>query len=269
MGIVNLTDDSFYSASRCMETGTAVSHITKMMEEGASIVDLGACSTRPGATIVDVEEEWRRLEPVLRWIRSSCPEIKVSIDTFRSEIVARAYELIGDFTVNDISAGEDDVSMLDTVGRLKLRYIAMHKRGTPETMQSMTDYGDVVKEVADYFVNFSIKAAEYGIREWVLDPGFGFAKTLEQNYELLRGLGDVYESVLCRCDGRMDSMAPSGLLVGVSRKSMIYKLLGITPEMSLPATQVIHLYALQQGADILRVHDVSEAFRTVTIWRNM
>lgn len=269
MGIVNLTDDSFYGRSRCMKVDTAVSHMTNMIEEGASIIDLGACSTRPGAVVVDVEEEWRRLEPVLRWIAGNSPEIKVSIDTFRSGIVSRAYEMIGDFIVNDISAGEDDADMLDVAGRLKLRYIAMHKRGNPETMQSMTDYEDVSREVADYFKNFSVKAAEHGIHDWVLDPGFGFAKTLDQNYQLLRDLGNVYESVVCHSDDKYESTPPSGLLVGVSRKSMIYELLGITPEMSLPATQVVHLYALQQGADMLRVHDVAEAVRTIAIWKNI
>ena len=256
MGIVNLTDDSYFSASRCASPSQAVTLASRMIEEGATILDFGACSTRPGAEAVGAEEEWRRLRPALEAVRKEFPVVRISVDTYWSDVVRRAYDAIGDFIVNDISAGEDDPQMLPLVGRLGLTYVAMHKRGTPQTMQSMTDYEDVTSEVADYFSDFSDRAGQSGVRDWILDPGFGFAKTLEQNYQLMRDLS------------RFKAFSPSRkLLVGVSRKSMVYRLLGITPEESLPATQVLHLHALQNGADILRVHDVEQAVQTVSLYR--
>ena len=254
MGIINLTDDSYFSDSRCAGVDDAVKRAGKMLEEGADIIDIGACSTRPGARPVGAELEWNRLEPVLKALRLAYPEARISIDTYWSEVVRRAYDLIGNFIVNDISAGEDDPEMLPLVGQLGLPYIAMHKRGNPETMQSLTDYGNVVSDVLTFFKHFAEKATKYGVKEWIIDPGFGFAKTLEQNYQLLAGL-EVFQE--CRCP----------VLVGVSRKSMIYKFLGISPEESLPATQVLHFKALQNGADILRVHDVSEAVQVVKLYR--
>lgn len=256
MGIVNLTDDSYFSASRCASPSQALSLASRLVDEGASILDFGACSTRPGSEAVGAEEEWRRLRPVLEAVRKEFPDVRISVDTYWSDVVRRAYDAIGDFIVNDISAGEDDPQMLPLVGRLGLTYVAMHKRGTPQTMQSMTDYEDVTTEVADYFSDFSDRAGQSGVRDWILDPGFGFAKTLEQNYQLMRDLS------------RFKAFSPSRkLLVGVSRKSMVYRLLGITPEESLPATQVLHLHALQNGADILRVHDVEQAVQTVSLYR--
>lgn len=256
MGIVNLTDDSYFSASRCASPSQAVALASRLVDEGASILDFGACSTRPGAEAVGAEEEWRRLRPALETVRKEFPDVRISVDTYWSDVVRRAYDAIGDFIVNDISAGEDDPQMLPLVGRLGLTYVAMHKRGTPQTMQSMTDYEDVTSEVADYFSDFSDRAGQSGVRDWILDPGFGFAKTLEQNYQLMRDLS------------RFKAFSPSRkLLVGVSRKSMVYRLLGITPEESLPATQVLHLHALQNGADILRVHDVEQAVQTVSLYR--
>ena len=256
MGIVNLTDDSYFSASRCASPSQAVALASRLVDEGASILDFGACSTRPGAEAVGAEEEWRRLRPALETVRKEFPDVRISVDTYWSDVVRRAYDAIGDFIVNDISAGEDDPQMLPLVGRLGLTYVAMHKRGTPQTMQSMTDYEDVTSEIADYFSDFSDRAGQSGVRDWILDPGFGFAKTLEQNYQLMRDLS------------RFKAFSPSRkLLVGVSRKSMVYRLLGITPEESLPATQVLHLHALQNGADILRVHDVEQAVQTVSLYR--
>ena len=256
MGIVNLTDDSYFSASRCASPSQAVKLASRLVDEGASILDFGACSTRPGAEPVGAEEEWRRLRPALETVRKEFPDVRISVDTYWSDVVRRAYDAIGDFIVNDISAGEDDPQMLPLVGRLRLTYVAMHKRGTPQTMQSMTDYEDVTTEVADYFSDFSDRAGQSGVRDWILDPGFGFAKTMEQNYQLMRDLS------------RFKASFPSRkLLVGVSRKSMVYRLLGITPEESLPATQVLHLHALQNGADILRVHDVEQAVQTVSLYR--
>ena len=295
MGIVNLTQDSFYAGSRTAATD-ALSRAQQMWADGATVVDLGACSTRPGAPQPSLEEEWARLEPALREMAGNClpgtcapphmgrgrgpldvrsqsgrdrqwegPERAkrtefpgrqlpaISIDTYRSEIVRRAYEVIGQFMVNDISAGQLDPRMLETVGRLGLPYVAMHMRGTPETMQQFTQYKDLLEDIKAYFQDFALKAADAGIADWLLDPGFGFSKTLEQNWELLRRLAELQEL------GRP-------ILVGVSRKSMLYKALGITPEEAMPATQVVQYAALERGARWLRVHDVAEAARTVRLW---
>lgn len=256
MGIVNLTDDSFYAGSRCSDTAQVLAKVGRFISEGATIIDFGACSTRPGALPVGPDCEWERLEPVLSAVRKAYPEVQISVDTYWADVVRRTYDLIGDFIVNDISAGETDSAMLPLVGSLGLRYIAMHMRGTPENMQLLTDYSDVTDNVLTFFKQFEEKALKNGIDDWILDPGFGFAKTIEQNYQLL---------------SRLDSLKTVGrpLLVGVSRKSMVYKLLGISPEEALAPTQVLHYKALCQGADILRVHDVAEAARTVEIYRNL
>lgn len=254
MGIVNLTDDSFFQDSRCQSANKALERIASFLEQGASIIDLGACSTRPGSEPVGAEEEWRRLEPVLRLLKNEFPNIHLSVDTYWSAVVERTYDLMGPFMVNDISSGEDDPLMLQIVGRLGLQYVAMHKRGTPGNMSELTDYDDVTEDVLGYFNEFSSKAGSHGIKDWILDPGFGFAKTLDQNYELLRNLDKF------KASGRR-------ILVGLSRKSMIYRKFNISPEDSLPSTQVLHLKALQNGADILRVHDVAEAARTVSLYR--
>lgn len=259
MGIVNLTGDSYFAPSRCLGTdgmpdiGRTVETVGKMLSEGADIIDIGACSTRPGSVPVGEEEEWRRLAPVLKAVKEAFPDAAVSIDTWWSSVARKACDLIGDFIVNDISAGEDDPDMLRTVGELGLGYVAMHKRGTPSTMQDLCNYADVTGEVLLYFRQFAERADRAGIRDWILDPGFGFAKTVDQNWQLLREL---------------DRLKAPGhkILVGVSRKSMIYRLFGITPEESLPQTQVLHLAALERGADILRVHDVAEAARTVAAY---
>ena len=262
MGIVNITDDSYFAASRCLgadgrpEADKVLSRIGMMLDEGADIIDIGACSTRPGSEPVGEDTEWERLEPVLEAVRKKFPHARISIDTYWSSVVRKAYELIGPFIVNDISAGEDDLQMLPTVGRLGLEYVAMHKKGTPQTMQHLCSYQDVTAEIIGYFREFAVKAEKAGIRDWILDPGFGFAKTIDQNYSLLADL-EQFTGLGHR------------ILVGVSRKSMIYKLLGITPEESLPQTQVLHLAALERGADILRVHDVAEAVRTVRVYRQL
>ncbi|MCM1501731.1 MAG: dihydropteroate synthase [Bacteroidales bacterium] len=264
MGIVNITDNSYFASSRCLsDDGKAdisriVERTGRMIDEGATIIDIGACSTRPGSEPVGEAEEWRRLAPALEAIRNAFPDIKISIDTWWSSVVENAYSLIGPFIVNDISSGEDDPKMLETAGRLGLEYIAMHKRGTPKTMQGMCGYSDVTEEVLQYFCEFSSKAEKAGIDGWIIDPGFGFAKTIEQNYQLMREL-ERFSEPICGTRHRV--------LAGVSRKSMIFRLLDITPEESLPQTQVLHLAALQNGADILRVHDVAEAVRTVKLYR--
>ena len=254
LGIVNLTDDSYYAPSRAASCEAFMNRVRQMAAEGADIIDIGACSTRPGSQPVGAEEEWRRLEPALQALRGEFPELPVSIDTYWAPVVEKTYDLIGPFMVNDISAGAYDAEMLPLVGRLGLPYIAMHLRGTPETMQSMTDYPQgVTAEVLRYFKAFAKKAAKAGVWDWILDPGFGFAKTVEQNWTLLEEL-DILQ------------VLQMPILVGISRKSMIYKRFGITPEESLPATQVAHYMALQRGATYLRVHDVAEARRTVSIF---
>ena len=256
LGIVNLTDDSYYAASRAASGEAFLNRVRQMVAEGADWIDIGACSTRPGAQPVGADEEWRRLEPALQALRLAFPDAHVSIDTYWSSVVERAYDLIGPFMVNDISAGAYDAAMLPLAGRLGLPYIAMHMRGTPETMQSLTDYPKgVTAEVERYFRAFAKRAAKAGVTDWILDPGFGFAKTVEQNWTLLEELD------------RLQSLQMP-ILVGISRKSMIYKRFGITPEESLPATQVAHYMALQRGATWLRVHDVAEARRTEAIWRD-
>ncbi len=256
MGIVNLTDDSYYAGSRCASASDVLSLVDSHIKGGASVIDLGACSSRPGSAPVGPAEEWRRLKPALELIRREFPSIGISIDTYHAAVVEKVHDLIGLFIVNDISAGEDDPLMLGTVGRLGLPYIAMHKRGDSMTMQSLTDYEDVTEEVSRYFMEFSEKAESCGISDWIIDPGFGFAKTVEQNYELLRNLRRL-----------KDVPGDRRILVGISRKSMIYKPLGITPEEALPATQALHLAALQNGADLLRVHDAKEACQTVSLYR--
>ena len=256
MGIVNITPDSFYSGSRNMTPDgkilidRVVERVADMIEKGAGYIDVGACSTRPGSESVDAENEWKRLKAVLRPIREAVPQgVKISIDTFRRDIIARTLDEIGEVTVNDISAGEDDPMMLGEVAANSLEYIAMHKKGIPSDMQSKCDYGNgVTAAVMDYFREFALKADSLGIRDWILDPGFGFAKTVEQNYELLDHLAEF------QAFGRP-------VLVGISRKSMIYKPLGLTPEAPevLTRTTELHRRAIASGASILRVHDVAEA----------
>ena len=260
MGIVNLTDDSYFAESRCVDVHAAFERVGLLISEGADIIDIGACSTRPGSLPVGADEEWRRLEPVLKAVREKYPDVRISIDTYWSCVVEKAYDMIGPFIVNDVSAGEDDPMMLSVVGRLGLTYIAMHKRGTPEIMQMNTGYDDLISDIVDYFKIFSEKAEKWGIRNWILDPGFGFSKTIDQNYNLLRCLS-AFDRVL---DHQGE---PVKVLVGLSRKSMIYKYLDIAPEDALPATQVLHFAALQNGASILRVHDVADAKRTIKLYK--
>ncbi|MBO5919405.1 MAG: dihydropteroate synthase [Bacteroidales bacterium] len=262
MGIINVNNESFFSGSRLTAAQEVLSRIGQMVSQGASIVDLGACSTRPGSTPVSLEQEWEYLKGVLELVaRENLSGVKISIDTFRSDIVRRAYDIIGEFIVNDISAGEDDPYMLSTVGELGLPYIAMHKRGTPSTMQQMCDYpSGVVEEVVRYFKSFERRAAACGIKEYIMDPGFGFAKNMEQNYTLFKGMPQM--------KGEVAEFAgvERKLLVGISRKGMIWKPLGITPDEALAGTCAMNLQALLLGADILRVHDVAEAVQCVKLW---
>lgn len=262
MGIINVNNESFYSGSRYTAAREVVCRIEEMASLGASIVDLGACSTRPGSTPVSLEQEWEYLKGVLELVaRENLSGVKISIDTFRSDIVRRAHDIVGEFIVNDISAGEDDPCMLSTVGELGLPYIAMHKRGTPSTMQQMCDYPNgVVEAVTDYFKDFEARAAACGIKEYIMDPGFGFAKNMEQNYTLFKGMPQM-KSEIAGFAG-----VERKLLVGISRKGMIWKPLGITPDEALAGTCAMNLQALLLGADIIRVHDVAEAVQCVKLW---
>ena len=255
MAIVNATPDSFYSLSRTQSHDAVAERVRQVIEEGATIIDIGGYSSRPDADDVSVEEEWQRVDMALSATREVTSEVAVSIDTFRSEIVRRAYEKYGEIIVNDISGGLGDAEMLATVAKLELPYIAMHMRGTPQTMQQQAQYSDVVTEVANELQERLTAIENAGIdrKRVALDPGFGFAKTVEQNYELLAGLHKL-------------KVLEQPILVGVSRKSMIYKTLGITPDEALAPTQAVHWEALRQGATLLRVHDVAEAVATIKLY---
>ncbi len=258
MGIVNLTDDSFFAGSRMLSPDGSFDaeqfrrRVTEMLASGADILDLGACSTRPGSESVGEDEEWRRLKPALNILASEYSGVSVSIDTFRPGVVSRAFDLIGPFIVNDVSGGCDE--MWSLLGKLQLPYVAMHSRGTPKNMQSLADYVNVSETVREFFAGIAAQADRYGVKDWILDPGFGFAKTVEQNWQLLR------EMPVLQKFGKP-------ILVGLSRKSFLYRPLGLTPADALTATQVADFAALQNGADILRVHDVPEAVRTIKLYR--
>lgn len=256
MTIVNVTPDSFYDGSRTFTEEEIERRVVQAIAEGTDMFDVGGYSSRPNADDVSVEEECTRVCRAMKVIRRVCPEVAVSIDTFRAEVVQRVVADWGDCIVNDISAGEADSEMIPTVARLGLPYIAMHMRGTPVIMQSMTDYDDVVEEVRNYFVRKLDELHSAGITDVVIDPGFGFAKTLEQNYALMDGLHRLN-----------DLGAP--ILVGISRKSMIYKLLGCTPAEALNGTTALHFEALRQGAKILRVHDTREAVEVIKIYNQL
>ena len=255
MAIVNLTPDSFYASSRHASYAAVRESVERAVREGATIVDLGGYSSRPGAEVVSVDEEWQRVEMGLQAVRDAEVDVVVSIDTFRSEVVRRAYAGYGAFIVNDISAGEADKAMVDVVAELGLPYVAMHMRGTPETMQSLTGYEDgVTKGVVDYFRERVrvLETAGIARENIILDPGFGFAKTQEQNFMLLAGLADL-----------RDLDYP--LLIGVSRKSMIYRTLGITPQESLPGSLALAWEALRGGNAVIRVHDVAATRQVVEL----
>ena len=243
MGILNLSPDSFLASSR-YDTLGAADAVSRLESEGASIIDIGAVSSRPGAAEVGEEEEWRRLEGFLRLIsKMEGRKAALSIDTTNSETVRRAFDIVGPFIVNDISAGQDDSRMLSTVAELGLGYIAMHRRGNPRTMDSLARYPEgVVKEVLRYFEVFSLKAAEAGITEWILDPGFGFAKTREQNLELLHGLGSL------KCFSRK-------ILAGIADKRFTRETLPDGREINRSTEYNVEAALL--GASILRVHDVA------------
>lgn len=252
MGILNVTPDSFYAGSRKQTEAAIIDRIETILREGASIIDVGGYSSRPDAAEVSETEEMQRLEMALQPLLQHYPDVVVSVDTFRSSVARQCVEKYGVAMINDISGGELDERMFDTVAQLRVPYIMMHMRGTPQTMQQQTDYEDVAADLLKYFSQKLERLFRLGVNDVILDPGFGFSKTLTQNYELMRHLGDF----------RIFGLP---LLVGVSRKSMIYKLLETTPEESLNGTTVLHAYALLQGADILRVHDVRAAKEAIRI----
>ena len=253
MTIVNVTPDSFFAGSRTPEWLDVERRVREAVEAGASVIDVGGYSSRPGADEGSPEEEWRRVDLGVGAVRSLSPDLPVSIDTFRSSVAARAIHKYGKVIVNDISAGELDPLIVDVAAEHDVPYVAMHMKGDPRTMQSMTDYRDIVAEVVDYFRERTAQLRERGVRRIVVDPGFGFAKTLEQNYELLRGLHRLAE-------------LGYPVLAGVSRKSMIYKLIGTTPAEALNGTTALHWECLRQGAVILRAHDTREAVEVVRMF---
>ena len=257
MAILNVTDDSFYAGSRNMEERAISERVVQAIEEGATIIDVGGYSTRPGAKDISLEEEWQRVERGLKCIRYISEDIAISVDTFRSGVVERAVALVGGIIVNDISAGEADTRMVDVVAHHKLPYIAMHMRGTPQTMQSMTQYEEgICESVCRYFTQRVEFLRQRGVNDIILDPGFGFAKSVEQNFELLGGLSSL-------------SALGYPVLAGLSRKSMIYRVLDITPEESLAGTVALNWEALRQGASILRVHDVREARQVIELYNRV
>lgn len=246
MGIVNVTPDSFYASSRARGKDAVISRVKKMIAEGADWIDLGAYSSRPGAADITAGEEIDRLAEGMEAIRSVSDSIPVSVDTFRAKVAETAVTELGADMINDISGGDMDIEMHGTVARLKVPYIMMHMRGTPSTMDTLTDYKDVTAEVLADLAGKLDRLSLLGVNDIIVDPGFGFAKTVEQNYTLLRNL-------------YLFHIFERPLLVGVSRKSMIYRPLEIGPDEALNGTTVINTMALLSGASILRVHDVKEA----------
>lgn len=251
MGILNITPDSFYDGGKLTNTSTTLDQARKMLSEGATFLDIGGYSSRPGAKDVSEEEELSRVLPAIQAIISEFPNALLSVDTFRSKVAKEAVRA-GAVMVNDISGGRLDEQMIPVVAELQVPYVLMHMRGTPQTMDTWTHYEDLVKEVVHYFSERLLRTREAGINDVILDPGFGFSKTLEQNFELLNTL-----ELLEHLD------AP--LLVGLSRKSMIYRTLGITAKDALNGTTSLHTIALQKGAHILRVHDVKPAMECISL----
>ena len=252
MGIINVTPDSFYSGSRVNDEQTLVARVGQMLADGADVLDIGACSTRPGSQSVDAQGEMERLQWALDIIRRTAPDVIISVDTYRADVARRCVEEWGANIINDISGGTLDEAMFDTVARLQVPYVLMHTRGTPETMASMTDYDDVAADVLEWMARRIDTLRQMGVADVIADPGFGFAKDQEQNYRLLSCL-DAFHAL------------DAPLLVGVSRKRMIYTPLECGPDEALNGTTVVNTIALLQGAHILRVHDVKAAAEAVAL----
>jgi len=255
MGILNVTPNSFFDGGKYKNESEMLSQVGKMLSEGATFIDIGAYSSKPSAEFVSEEEELQRIVPIINLILEYYPETLISIDTFRSEVAKVCIEN-GAAIINDVSAGNLDEKMLETVAKYNVPYIMMHMRGTPETMQKMTNYHNIVKEMLFYFSERVAQARSLGINDLIIDPGFGFAKTLEQNYEVLQKL-ELFE------------ILELPLLAGVSRKSMIYKTLNSSADEALNGTTVLNTIALTKGAKILRVHDVKEAVECVILFNKL
>lgn len=256
MGILNVTPDSFYAESRTSEADAIAARVHQILDEGAAIVDIGAYSSRPGAEVVTPEEEMKRLRKGLEILRRETPDAVVSVDTFRADVARMCVEEYGVAIINDISGGELDENMFATIAQLGVPYILMHMQGTPQDMQQAPRYDNVLSEVFLYFARKVQQLRDLGVKDIVLDPGFGFGKTLEHNYRLMAHLEEF----------RLFELP---LLVGVSRKSMIYRLLDVTPQEALNGTTVLNTLALMKGADILRVHDVRQAVEAVKLVETM
>jgi dihydropteroate synthase len=254
MGIVNVTPDSFFAGSRLMHDRAMLQLVEKHLKDGAAIIDVGGYSTRPGAEVVGVDEELQRVGDALKQIRKHFPDARISVDTFRSAVAAMAVKNFGVAMINDISGGTLDMLMFEMVATLKVAYVLMHSRGNPQNMQQLTQYNDLVSEVLHFLENRVARLHLMGVHDVVVDPGFGFAKTLEQNYVLLQKL-HYFQSI------------GVPVLAGVSRKSMIYKLLGTDAAAAINGTTAVHMLALQGGASILRVHDVKEAVEAISIYK--
>ena len=252
MGILNVTPDSFYSGSRFFEEDKIVSRIHRIIDEGADIIDIGGYSSRPCAGDIPVDEEMRRLACGLKIIAREAPGAIVSVDTFRADVAKFCVEEYGAAIINDISGGDLDANMFSVVSHLKVPYILMHMRGTPDTMTGLTDYTDVVADVINDLGKKCARLTDAGVNDIIIDPGFGFSKTTEQNYRLLSSIAEFKNIGF-------------PVLAGLSRKSMIYRSLGISPDDALNGTTVLNTIALVNGADILRVHDVKEAVEAVKL----
>lgn len=252
MGIINVTPDSFYSASRVNDEAALVERVRQMVADGADVLDVGACSTRPDSQSVDAQGEMQRLQWALAVIRREAPDVVISVDTFRADVARRCVEQWGADIINDISGGTLDDTMFKTVAQLHVPYVLMHMRGTPDTMSSLTDYDNVTADVLEWMARRIDDMRQMGVADIIADPGFGFAKTVEQNYELLARL-EAFHAL----------NAP--LLVGVSRKRMIYTPLDCTADEALNGTTIVNTLALERGAHILRVHDVRAAVEAVKL----
>lgn len=255
MGIINVTPDSFFDGGVYKDESTILNQVETMLNAGATFIDVGGYSSRPNADNVSEKEELQRVIPVIKLILKHFSETLISVDTFRSNVAKKSIE-VGAALINDISAGWLDENMLSTVGKLGVPYIMMHMRGNPKTMQQQTEYKDLVKDVTSYFAERITAAHAQKINDIIIDPGFGFAKNLEQNYELLQKM-DVLQLI------------DKPILAGISRKSMIYKTLNTTSSNALNGTTALHMVALQQGAKLLRVHDVKEAMECVALYNQL
>ncbi|WP_055097978.1 dihydropteroate synthase [Flavobacterium aquidurense] len=255
MGILNVTPNSFFDGGKYKNESEIISQVDKMLSEGAAFIDIGAYSSKPSAEFVSEQEEIVRIVPAIELILKHFPKALLSIDTFRAEVAKASIES-GAAIINDIAAGELDDKMFDVIAHYNVPYIMMHMRGNPQTMQSLTQYEDIVKEMLFYFSEKVNKARSLGINDLILDPGFGFAKTTDQNYEVMQKM-------------ELFNLLELPVLAGISRKSMIYKTLNITPQEALNATTFLNTIALTKGAKILRVHDVKEAVECVTLFQKM